>query len=1026
MTPSYNKVADPTTDFYGAYLLISSYSNNNILVSYFDPNTGSETVAASYSISARIGVQIPLTISFVKMSDTNGESPEFRACHVIAKRGAHVEFFSTGACAGGSFLALQTALLGNKYVIASYQDNPGNGGLIGAVNPPSSIETSHGFFEIISTQDSTKVTITPAVTTMGHHPARLPYTVTLKRGQCYLVKSAGVTTNTDLSGSIVESNNKVAVIAGHENAYLGSVNGGYIDGRNFMVQQMLPVTLWDSTGYVTIPLKDAQPADTTREGYGENFRIYSDDSVGVSATVKLADGTSTPLSTVKFSDGEISNIGKPIEIRSSDKKFFMMTYDLRDFATAIPYPAPSMMTVIPISRWKTSYIWYVPSNYNFPKNYANIIGLRSDLHSTDGIMASYNGGAIKPIGQIFSTDQQYDVIPNHPELAGIRVSLNAGTYYVTATHPFIVYSYGFRMVDGNFDFGANDGDDNYFSYGSPAGMSLPSGTHISAKVDTFCSSWNVCVHDSAYGLADPGIAEVALMDDPSGDVYGLHPGPVYHNCYLDGSLDPDHNNSIQFSGKDTDVCFKVYVSNESDSAYAPLFIIDREGNAVVVELHYFPSVVALPANSGKFLGSSLHSDSCSTFTLKNQVSAKANLTVNSVGLKYNTHGFSVTNTSAKLPTALKPGDSLTMTVCYNAKDTAAQYDTLIINSDCYNTPISLAGSGWVPLIWASNHDFGSVIVDSTKCDTVGVYNIGQKPFTLTKNWVLDHIDSAFSFNTTGDLSQHSYGSDDLPIVIDPGKKVLLNFCYTPFTYQLDTTTLFWGTSLEAPYKHSVKDYSKLSGEGYKIGFVWDRAEQPDTVYSNTDSQIVRVYLLNLTTPGIGAPSAHVDSVFLTGTNADEFYIRSNQLGFTPMVNFNLRPGESIWIDIVFKPSLVSPLPALSAPQIAQLIAHDVSEKDKIINFIGRRVATEVVTAVSQNAFTIRPNPAQDEIEVEYFNPESRSREKVYIFDALGAKVYSSDEIMTGSTTLHIDTRNLPSGMYLLRIGNASQSFVKAR
>jgi hypothetical protein len=145
MSPSYNKVAAPATrGFYGAYLLISSYTNNSVTVSFFNRTTGVETPDGTYYVAARTAVQVPMPLAFVEMGDT-GDVPEYAACHVSAKRPINVEFFSTGACSGGSFLPLQTAVLAKKYVVASYNDNNGVGGIIGdATYGPNSIETSKG------------------------------------------------------------------------------------------------------------------------------------------------------------------------------------------------------------------------------------------------------------------------------------------------------------------------------------------------------------------------------------------------------------------------------------------------------------------------------------------------------------------------------------------------------------------------------------------------------------------------------------------------------------------------------------------------------------------------------------------------------------------------------------------------------------------------------------------------------------------------------------------------------------------
>src|SRR5437588_10118350 len=72
MFPSYNKVAHPATEgFYGAYLLISSYTNNHVLIHYFDPTSGVEYVARNVNLSARTGTQVPIDISSVIMADSS-------------------------------------------------------------------------------------------------------------------------------------------------------------------------------------------------------------------------------------------------------------------------------------------------------------------------------------------------------------------------------------------------------------------------------------------------------------------------------------------------------------------------------------------------------------------------------------------------------------------------------------------------------------------------------------------------------------------------------------------------------------------------------------------------------------------------------------------------------------------------------------------------------------------------------------------------------------------------------------------
>src|SRR5258706_15385905 len=77
ITASYVKVADSSVaSYFGAYVLVSSYTNNIVAVSYFDKNTGVESINKTYFIAARTGIQIPLDLSFMRMQDS-GDIPEF-------------------------------------------------------------------------------------------------------------------------------------------------------------------------------------------------------------------------------------------------------------------------------------------------------------------------------------------------------------------------------------------------------------------------------------------------------------------------------------------------------------------------------------------------------------------------------------------------------------------------------------------------------------------------------------------------------------------------------------------------------------------------------------------------------------------------------------------------------------------------------------------------------------------------------------------------------------------------------------
>ena len=96
--------------------------------------------------------------------------------------------------------------------------------------------------------------------------------------------------------------------------------------------------------------------------------------------------------------------------------------------------------------------------------------------------------------------------------------------------------------------------------------------------------------------------------------------------------------------------------------------------------------------------------------------------------------------------------------------------------------------------------------------------------------------------------------------------------------------------------------------------------------------------------------------------------------------------------------------------------------------------------------SLRPNPAQDEVILSVSVAPTFSRSAgaegrseptesrlhyVTIFDALGNQVFSQERnLPSGTNEIHLDTKNLSGGVYLVRInsdlGSVSRSFVKVR
>ncbi len=935
--PSFNKNPDQSgrgvKGFFGVYALITSYETNQVTLSYFD-NNGIESQGSSYSIFAKSGIQVALQAGSMRM-DEPGDIPQYRACHITAKKPVNVQYFSTGACSGGSYLAIPTPALGQQYVVPSYFDNPeGDGAGTG-----NQRDTASGYFMVIAAFNGTNVTITPTARTAGGHTgvnsgagangSAHPYVVTLNRGQCYWVKGDGTDNSADMSGSTVVADKPIALLAGHEDAFIGEApSQRVLEGRDFMIEQVIPAEYWDNTGYVSIPLYGAQPPDPSAGGYGSNYRIYTDNKNGAQTVLQDCRGPFTmPVSRYSYPQPEKTNIDCPIDVFSTDgHKFGVMLYQLRDQGGKEPYPAESMMSIVPMSRWRTSYLFYVPANtFELLQDYyINVIAEKADM-DLGNIRYAFNGGNLSKLA---SPKAAFTNIPNHPELKGATYIVHPGSYYLTNIRTklfkddpidsmlqgaFMVYHYGMRAIDPDRDLGDFCGDDFFFSYALPIGMTV-AGTLGNPKVtvDTFCNHWHVTVRDSIP------LTSATLIDDAEGNVYGK-PGKVYFNALFDPNDDPDNKREIVFRGTDTLVQFDVLVSNPFDSAYAPIIIYDKHGTHIIIELRYQAPSAKLsllpnlpPAlDSLGFPNTMINQQVCSTLVYINTAKVGgASFHINSVKLQKNID-FQINSISPGVPATLKPGDTLKVEVCYTAKDTVYAQDSIIAQTDCSEAPLLAIGKGATPLIYATDIDFGNVAVGTTLCKPLTVSNKGSVPFMLTVDWVLHNIK---------EFKMDPQSAAKLPVPIPPGGHINLTFCYTPTQIgQNDSTSTDWATDVDNKYANQIKKWSYLKGTPIKPGVVWDRPKQDLTVICE-DTALIRVWLKSTANT-----KTLVNQVYFGGADASEFTIAANQFNYSPFGNFSINPGDSMWVDVKFGANLAKTGAALYAPRKADLIATFVSE-----------------------------------------------------------------------------------------------------
>lgn len=865
----------------GYYALVSSYTDNIVTVNYFD-DAGKEIQGQSYTIAKYRSVKIPLDPGKMRGSLT-GEDVAFRSARIKAKNAVSVHFYSEGSFNGALYQAFPTPALGKKYVIASHFDAPAANGIWQG-------DSASSTFLIIAPFDNTTVTITPNATTMGGRTGvnsgkgatgvPKPYTIKMMRGQTYQVLSPPVDREHDMSGSTVEATKPISVIAGHQRALIGDPGEATAnldaDYRDMAVEQMIPVESWEKEGYISIPYYEVPwTASMYEGGKGDLYRFYTDEQ---SDQVDLYEGGITSpynyqIGRYAYTNPERDNVQQAVNIQSVfGKKIGVTQYDLFQGELhgtwATGYMSPGMCNVIPEKKWRKNYMFYVPSDSRLKGGqYINVIGPVSEIDKIEVILNAADPKALSAFPRLKTF-----TIPQRPDLRGYQIKVTTGTYIMRSPENFIVYVYGFE----------NGGYKDNYGYVSTAGASFGSGEEANMpkiNITPNCSSWDVVLTDST--AVDAGLAQVELLDDPNGYLY--RPALVSTNVRLNPT-------EPQFEPGAKTLPFRIQVINPFKDAFAALWVVDKAGNDTVYQFNYrAPSFTAAP-DSIDFGAIAVGAERCSTFTFTNTAKPGGEpVKIEDIHLLINDPAIKITKISRILPTQLQGGESITVDVCFTAIDAPnVHFDSLMLKTDCFEAALGIEGSGLAPSIMAYDVDFGTVSVGGKRCLPVKVENIGTAPFTLTKDWVL-HNSSEFEFADYGKL----------PLILDPGKWVELEFCYKPTKItERDSTTNDWGTDMPAPFKGQKKAWSYLIGNAVAPEAVWTE----DIQYFDAQCAVAdthRVYLTNILTS-----QELLTDLVIYGDDAAQFHIARNEHNWVlPSTGQPMGPGDTVWFDVVFTPDL---------------------------------------------------------------------------------------------------------------------------
>ena len=283
---------------------------------------------------------------------------------------------------------------------------------------------------VIAVEDNTKVSITPSAKTRGGKRAGVPFEITLDRGEVYqVIPDFNPGRPSDLTGSLIESDKPVAVFSGHNCAYV-PVND--YKACNLLVEQMPPLQSWGRQFFVGTLA--GRQSSVIRVLASEDATEIFENNIKV-ATLNTGEFYENPNLKVNT----MLTATKPVLV-SQFSKGFTVPDPLTGIADSVG--DPMMIVVAPTEQFLDGYRFATPVKGSWD-HYINIIA------PTESI------GSLRLNGQPIDAARFQKFGISRYSIA--QVLIPYGTYSISGSQPFGLYSYGFGYADKIYDAYGNGG-----------------------------------------------------------------------------------------------------------------------------------------------------------------------------------------------------------------------------------------------------------------------------------------------------------------------------------------------------------------------------------------------------------------------------------------------------------------------------------------------------------------------------------------------------------------------------------------
>lgn len=334
-----------------------------------------DSIVKYNSVSSKSTLEIEVPLQYESYIS---EVAEHKAIEIISTSPIVVYAFSTQYLTSDGYSAIPIEQWGKEYVIISYpNDQYLDWEGLSFQDSLYKATPRQSEFMIIGGYDSTEITFYSKAITERGAQINSPRSITIHRGQCYLVKSFPYSKGFgDLTGTLIQGNKPFGVLSGHVRSAVPQNLVPKWDSKNHLVEMLMPVISWGRE-FITVPYGTGPRGDLIRiVGYLPNTTITS---IGESGSFNYVINSPRNFIDVPYVAEPRRWISdKPVQIA----QIMMRSGTDDDYSNY----DPAMAIVPPVEQFVNNINFQTPENIAWNPNqflghYINIIGTFDSLDS---------------------------------------------------------------------------------------------------------------------------------------------------------------------------------------------------------------------------------------------------------------------------------------------------------------------------------------------------------------------------------------------------------------------------------------------------------------------------------------------------------------------------------------------------------------------------------------------------------------------------------------------------------------------